>query len=101
MIQAVKYNLIIINGKRKSFWEFTIPKAFLVDQCIFYYHLVLLNNAAVGNLIRNEKTHQIPSVIQTSRAQGMHSFQSKLDEFVKSGVISMDSALPYMQGKAE
>ncbi|MCD7032909.1 type IV pilus twitching motility protein PilT [Metabacillus sp. GX 13764] len=62
---------------------------------------ILLNNAAVGNLIRNEKTHQIPSVIQTSRAQGMHSFQSKLDELVKSGVISQDTALPYMQGKAE
>ncbi|KZZ86111.1 MULTISPECIES: type IV pilus twitching motility protein PilT [Bacillaceae] len=62
---------------------------------------ILLNNSAVANLIRNEKTHQIPSVIQTSRAQGMHSFQSKLEEFVKSGIIERETALPYMQGAVE
>ncbi|PKC50254.1 P-loop containing nucleoside triphosphate hydrolase protein, partial [Rhizophagus irregularis] len=35
---------------------------------------------AVTNLIRNEKIHQIPSVMQTSRALGMHTLQASLQD---------------------
>jgi twitching motility protein PilT len=59
---------------------------------------ILLNNSAVSSLIRNEKTYQIPSVIQTSRAQGMQSFESSLSEYVTAGIISAEAALPYKQG---
>lgn len=62
---------------------------------------ILLNNSAVSSLIRNEKTYQIPSVIQTSRAQGMQSFESSLSEYVDAGIISAESALPYKQGMKE
>ncbi|PGT88163.1 type IV pilus twitching motility protein PilT [Bacillus sp. AFS040349] len=62
---------------------------------------ILLNNSAVASLIRNEKTYQIPSVIQTSRAQGMRTFESSLSEFVKAGIISSEAALPYKQGTTD
>ncbi|APH04220.1 type IV pilus twitching motility protein PilT [Bacillus weihaiensis] len=62
---------------------------------------ILLNNSAVSSLIRNEKTYQIPSVIQTSRAQGMQSFESSLSEYVKAGVIASEAALPYQQRASE
>ncbi len=62
---------------------------------------VLLNNSAISSLIRNEKTYQIPSVIQTSRAHGMQSFESSLMEYVKAGIISAESAIPFKQGTIE
>ncbi|WP_273128807.1 type IV pilus twitching motility protein PilT [Metabacillus sp. HB246100] len=62
---------------------------------------ILLNNSAVSSLIRNEKTYQIPSVIQTSRAQGMQSFESSLSEYVKAGIIAAEAALPYQQRASE
>lgn len=51
---------------------------------------------AVTNLIRNEKVHQIPSVMQTSRALGMHTLQASLQELVSRGKVSLEDAKPYM-----
>ncbi|KGR79646.1 type IV pilus twitching motility protein PilT [Ureibacillus manganicus] len=51
---------------------------------------------AVTNLIRNEKVHQIPSVMQTSRALGMHTLQSSLQELVSRGKVSLEDAKPYL-----
>ncbi|CAM5182891.1 Twitching motility protein PilT OS=Ureibacillus acetophenoni OX=614649 GN=SAMN05877842_10476 PE=3 SV=1 [Ureibacillus acetophenoni] len=51
---------------------------------------------AVTNLIRNEKIHQIPSVMQTSRALGMHTLQSSLQDLVSRGKVSFEDAKPYM-----
>lgn len=62
---------------------------------------ILLNNSAVSNLIRNEKIHQIVSIMQTSRAEGMHTFESNLKETVKAGFISPEAAQPYLQEKME
>ena len=39
---------------------------------------IMLNNAAVANLIRNQKIEQIMNIIQTSRAQGMHTLESSI-----------------------
>jgi twitching motility protein PilT len=60
---------------------------------------ILINNSAVANLIRNEKIHQIVSIMQTSRAQGMHTLESSIKDLVDRGVISKDTALPYLQDK--
>src|SRR3954463_13041782 len=48
---------------------------------------------AVRNLIREGKTHQIHSVLQTSAAQGMQSMDQHLADLVKKGRISYDTAL--------
>jgi twitching motility protein PilT len=54
---------------------------------------ILVINKAVGNLIRENKTFQIRSVLQTGGAQGMCLLDSSLVELVKAGTISKDEAL--------
>jgi twitching motility protein PilT len=53
---------------------------------------VLVPNSAVRNLIREGKIHQIPSVIQTSSAQGMQSMDSALATLVRAGTITQELA---------
>ncbi|MDA8226279.1 MAG: type IV pilus twitching motility protein PilT [Desulfitobacterium hafniense] len=53
---------------------------------------VLLANPAVRNLIREGKTHQIPTVIQTSGKLGMQPMEKAIQEFVRQGVISPQTA---------
>ena len=62
---------------------------------------ILINNSAVANLIRNEKIHQIVNVMQTSRAQGMHTLETNIKELVESGAIVKDSVIPFLQEKVE
>ncbi|TFE01016.1 type IV pilus twitching motility protein PilT [Jeotgalibacillus salarius] len=57
---------------------------------------IMTNNAAVANLIRTEKVHQLPSVIQTSMAQGMQLIQSSVKELYDKNMISQETAKPYM-----
>ncbi|WP_044339501.1 type IV pilus twitching motility protein PilT [Rossellomorea aquimaris] len=58
---------------------------------------ILLNNSAVANLIRSEKIHQIPSVMQTSKAQGMELFESNVSRYLHAGMISIEVASPFLQ----
>ncbi|MEO4053317.1 type IV pilus twitching motility protein PilT [Solibacillus sp. CAU 1738] len=57
---------------------------------------ILVAVPAVTNLIRNEKIHQIPSVMQTSRALGMHTLENSIQALVSSGKITLEEARPYM-----
>ena len=57
---------------------------------------ILVGVPAVTNLIRNEKVHQIPSVMQTSRALGMHTLESSIQALISSGKISLEEARPYL-----
>src|SRR5690606_19720645 len=57
---------------------------------------ILVAVPSVTNLIRNEKVHQIPSIMQTSRALGMHTLQTSIQELVSKGKVSMEEAKPYM-----
>jgi twitching motility protein PilT len=56
---------------------------------------VLFNNFAVGNLIRENKIHEIPLVIDTSSKDGMISLNKSLANMVKSGDITLEKALSY------
>ena len=62
---------------------------------------ILVNNAAVSNLIRNEKIHQITNIMQTSRAQGMHTLESNVKELLASGIISKDNAYIFLKEQVE
>jgi twitching motility protein PilT len=53
---------------------------------------VLVPNPAVRNLIREGKTHQIYSVLQTGAAQGMQTMDAALVTLVRSGKISQQLA---------
>jgi twitching motility protein PilT len=54
---------------------------------------VLVCNKAVGNLVRDNKTFQIRSVLQTGGAQGMCLLDTSLAELVKSRVITREEAM--------
>jgi twitching motility protein PilT len=54
---------------------------------------VLMANKAVGNLIRENKTFQIKSVLQTGASQGMYMLDASLAELLKTKVITREEAL--------
>lgn len=54
---------------------------------------IMMGNAAIGNLIRECKTIQIPSAIQSGRREGMHTLNDDLLLLVRTGKISRDEAL--------
>jgi len=57
---------------------------------------VLLNVPAVGNLIRENKTAQIPNVMQTNLSSGMFTLSQNLRELVSQGLIAKDIAKAYL-----
>lgn len=56
---------------------------------------MLINTPAIQNLIRNEKMHQIPNVLQTGRDQGMHTMEMSVRELVNRDLISASELIPY------
>ncbi|MED4530880.1 type IV pilus twitching motility protein PilT [Metabacillus fastidiosus] len=58
---------------------------------------ILVNNSAIANLIRNEKNHQIINVMQTSRAQGMITLESSIQELLFANEIDREAAAPYIR----
>lgn len=53
---------------------------------------VLVNTHAVANLIREGKTFQLPSVMQTSRGEGMFTFEHYVGDLVRRGLVSQQFA---------
>ncbi|MGE0000709.1 MAG: type IV pilus twitching motility protein PilT [Fimbriimonadaceae bacterium] len=62
---------------------------------------VMLASPAIRNLIRENKTHQIPSMIQTSGAQGMMSMDQCLRDLYMKGQITLDEAMTRCQNVEE
>ena len=57
---------------------------------------VLVNTNAVGNLIRESKTHQIVSAMQTGRAQGMFNMDFYIKQLLQKGLIDQETAAPFL-----
>ncbi|HJK94378.1 MAG TPA: type IV pilus twitching motility protein PilT [Polyangiaceae bacterium LLY-WYZ-15_(1-7)] len=53
---------------------------------------VLIANSAVANLIREGKTFQLKSVMQTGRRQGMQTMNDHLVQHVKDGLVAPEEA---------
>ena len=53
---------------------------------------LLVNNTAVANLIREKRTHEIQTVIETGSDQGMIDMNRSLAELVRMGEITVESA---------
>ncbi len=53
---------------------------------------ILIANSAVRNLIRESKTFQIPSMIQTGKKYGMQLLDDAVNELLTKGWISPDEA---------
>lgn len=62
---------------------------------------ILLNTPAVANLIRENKIHEIPLVIETSAEAGMISLNRSLADLVKRKEITLENALKYSLSPAE
>jgi twitching motility protein PilT len=56
---------------------------------------VLMANAAVRNLIRENRIHEIDLVIETNADMGMISLNRSLVELIRKGEISMENAMLY------
>ncbi len=54
-----------------------------------------MNNAAVSNLIREKRTHEIYSVIETGLEQGMIDMNRSLAQLVQQGDITVENAFRY------
>ncbi len=53
---------------------------------------LLINNTATSNLIRERRTHELNTVIETSSQEGMIDMNRSLAELVRAGEISVESA---------
>ena len=62
---------------------------------------ILIANGAVRNLIRESKTFQIPSMIQTGKKYGMQLLDDAIMELVNKGWISPDDAYLKANDKAK
>ena len=56
---------------------------------------LLINNKAVANLIREKRTHEINTVIETGSTEGMIDMNRSLSELVSRGEISVETAYQF------
>ncbi len=61
---------------------------------------ILVGNQAVANLIREGKTFQIPSILQTGKKLGMQTIDQHLKVLVGEGLITSQEAFIYADEKA-
>ena len=54
---------------------------------------ILLNNTAIANLIREGKTAQIYSILQTSMGSGMQTLETALKDLFRQKLITFEDAL--------
>lgn len=58
---------------------------------------ILRNNSAVGNLIREAKSHQIYSIMETHSKDGMITLDASIKQLYLRGIISYDVALNHVR----
>ncbi|MEA1923943.1 MAG: type IV pilus twitching motility protein PilT [Pseudomonadota bacterium] len=61
---------------------------------------ILVGNQAVGNLIREGKTFQIQSILQTGKKLGMQTIDQHLKELVAQGLVTSQEASLYAEEKS-
>jgi Tfp pilus assembly pilus retraction ATPase PilT len=61
---------------------------------------VLVNVPAVANLIREGKTHQISSVMQTGRAHGMVTFEGAIHDLIQKNLISKEDGMSFLRRRS-
>ena len=56
-------------------------------------HEILMGSPALASMIRENKTFQIPSMMQSGQAQGMQTMDMALERYVRDGTIAPETAL--------
>jgi len=82
----------LANSLLGVFSQRLIPR--IAGGLVMAYEL-LINTPAIGNLIREKRTHEIDVVIETGSEQGMVDMNRSLLELVRAGEITMDNAYLY------
>ena len=62
---------------------------------------IMIATAAIRNMVREAKTHQLPGAIQTGAEMGMQTLDSHLLQFYRGGVVSFEMALSKSSNPAE
>ena len=62
---------------------------------------IMVNTPAVANLIRTEKVHQLRSVMQTGRAQGMCTLEGSVRTLLQQGLADPAEARAYLSERGE
>lgn len=58
---------------------------------------ILVNLPAVGNLIREGKSFQLPSVMQTGKAHGMVTFEGAVQDLMQKGLVSKEDGTSFLR----
>ena len=61
---------------------------------------IMISNSAIKNLIREGKTFQIESSMQTSGGSGMQTMEAAVRDLLSKGTISKENAEPYIASKS-
>lgn len=60
---------------------------------------VMITNQAIQNQIREGKTYQIPSVLQTGKTAGMQTMEDHIKALVQQGIVNRDEAAAQLDEK--
>jgi twitching motility protein PilT len=61
---------------------------------------ILVNIPAVANLVREGKSHQIATVMQTGRSYGMMTFEAAIQDLVQKGLVSSEEGASFLRRRA-
>jgi len=54
---------------------------------------IMLGNYAIGNLIRDSRTYEVPAVLEVRSQKGMQTLDQALRKLVEAGQVTLDDAL--------
>lgn len=83
--QQAQIRVMLAESLRGVVAQSLLPRADRAGRVAAYE--ILTNTFAVANLIREGKTHQIPSVMQTQAESGMMTFESHIAKLITEGKV--------------
>jgi len=95
--QRDQIRIMVSESLRGIISQQLVPRADGRGRCLAME--ILMNNPAVGNLIREGKTYMLPGVIQTGRKQGMQLMDDAIASLFHQGLISVEEAFYRSENK--
>ena len=96
--QREQIRIMVSESLRGIISQQLVPRADHTGRCLAME--ILMNNPAVGNLIREGKTFMLPGVIQTGKKQGMILMDDSLLQLCEAGLISPEEAMYRAEDKS-
>ena len=95
--QRDQIRIMVSESLRGIISQQLVPRADGTGRCLAME--ILMNNPAVGNLIREGKTYMLPGVIQTGKKQGMQLMDDGLQALFEAGLLSAEEAFYRAENK--